>query len=179
LLEALAERMQEEMEQRVLPIAQDFKLPALATILRREINRETTTLLIALLRIWSTDENALIRHKVDAARVKRLAPLLTGILRQGIQEGRFRPISPNLIGELILYQIQGLQCALASLYAAFEMDGDEQQYIEASVAAYNAYMDAIERLLGGSSPVLYRIDTSVINEALATNKRMTSISKGD
>jgi hypothetical protein len=155
LLEALAERMQEEMEQRVLPIAQDFRLPALATILRREINRETTTLLIALLSIWSTDDNALIRQKVDAARVKRLAPLLTGIVRQG------------------------LQCALASRYAAFEMDGDEQQYIRASVAAYNAYMDAIERLLGGSSPVLYRIDTSVINEALAINKRMTSISKGD
>ncbi len=186
LLEALAERLQEEMEQRVLPIAQDPKLPALeklrnalATILRREINREAATLLIALLRIWFTDDNALIRQKVDAARVKRLAPLLTEIVRQGIQEGSFSPISPHLIGELILYQIQGLQYALASRHAAFELDGNVQQYVEAVVEVYDAYMNAIERLLGVSSPFLYRTDASVIKETLVINKQMTSISKGD
>jgi len=83
VLEALAERMQDEMEQRVLPIVRDPHLPAgeklsrfFAAVLRQDISRETMTLMIALLRVWFTDDNALIRQKVDAGRVKRLAPLL-------------------------------------------------------------------------------------------------------
>ncbi len=93
---ALAARMQNDMEQRLQPIAQDAHLPAteklqraMATILRREISENAETLIIALLRVWFSDENALVRSKVDEARVERFAPLLTEIVRQGIREGSF------------------------------------------------------------------------------------------
>jgi TetR/AcrR family transcriptional repressor of nem operon len=57
--------------------------------LRQEITTEAKIIIDALLRIWFTDENALIRQKVDAARIERLTPLLTQIVRQGIREAGF------------------------------------------------------------------------------------------
>jgi hypothetical protein len=118
------------------------------------------------LRVWFTDENALVRQKVDAARVERLTPLLTEIVHQGIQEARFTTLYPDLAGEVILYLIQGLQYSLARLHAVFERERDEPRYIESVVAAYGAYMDTIERTLGAPALCLDRLDAGVVREAL-------------
>ena len=165
LVAALAERMQDEIEQRVRPTVQDPDLPAgeklrrfFATVLRQEITPEAKTLVNALLRAWFTDENALIRQNVDAARVERLAPLLTEIIRQGVQEGRFTTPHPELAGEIILYLIQGLQYSLARLNVGFEMGLDEPRHMEGVVAVYDAYMDTIERALGVPSSFLSHLD---------------------
>jgi len=165
VLEALAERMQDEMEQSVLPIVHDPLLPAdvklnrfFNTVLRRDITQATKAFMVALLRVWFTDDNALIRQKVDEARVKRLAPLVTEIVRQGIQEARFTPANPDLAGEIMLSLIQGLQYSLARLFPRLEKEKDDPRYLEDVAGVYNAYMDAIERVVGVPSPLLHRID---------------------
>jgi AcrR family transcriptional regulator len=174
VLEALAERMQDEIERNVLPIVHDPYLPAneklrrfFATVLRREITAEAKTIVDALLRIWFTDENALIRQKVDAARIERLTPLLTEIIRQGIQEAGLTTPYPDQAGEVALSLIQGLQYSLAKRFSRFETDDDSSQNIAAVVAIYDAYMDAIERVLGAPSGLLYRLDPAAIRESLA------------
>jgi len=173
VLEALAERMQDEMEQRVLPIVRDPHLPAgeklrrfFAAVLRQDISRETMTLMIALLRVWFTDDNALIRQKVDAGRVKRLAPLLAEIVRQGIQEGSFTTGDPDTVADVILSLIEGLQYTLARRHADFEKERDDRRYVERVVAAYDIYMEAIERVLGAPTRLLNRADPGVIRESL-------------
>jgi AcrR family transcriptional regulator len=173
LLEALAARMQDEIEQRVLPIVQDPHLPAgeklrrfFNTVLRQDVTPQARALVDALLRIWFTDDNALIRQKVDAARVERLAPLLTEIIQQGIQEASFTTLHADLAGEVILYLIQGLQYSLARLYAGFVRERDKPPYIESVVDVYDVYMDTIERMLGLPSGFLYRLDAAVIREAI-------------
>ena len=178
---ALAARMQNDMEQLLQPIAKDVHLPAteklqraMATILRREISKNAETLIIALLRVWFSDENALVRAKVDEARVERFAPLLTEIVRQGIQEGSFTTTHPELSGELILSLIQGLQYSLARLYATFEIEHDQQRFIKGNVAAFDAYMEAIERALGAPSSLLFRLDAETVKEGLAINAEITS-----
>jgi AcrR family transcriptional regulator len=173
VLEALAERMQVEMEQQVLPIVRDPQLPAdkklqrfFAVMLRQDLTREQKTLMIALLRIWFADDNTLIRQKVDEGRVARLAPLLTEIVRQGIDEGSFTSIQSELIGEVILSLIEGLQYSLARLYSRFERDHDEGQFVDGNVAVYDGYLDAIERLLGAPSRLLYRLEPGTVREGL-------------
>ncbi len=178
VLEALAGRMQAEMEQLVLPIARDPLLPAdiklrdfFAAILRREISPPALTLMIALLRIWFGDSNALIRYKVDEGRVLRLAPLLTAIVQQGAREGRFTPVSPGLAGEVALSLVQGLQYSMARVHARFEKHQDEGQYIEELTAVYDAYMATIERAFGAPPGLLYRLDPAAVKEAISAAKK--------
>ena len=178
---ALAARMQNDMEQRLQPIAQDAHLPAteklqraMATILRREISKNAETLIIALLRVWFSDENALVRSKVDEARVERFAPLLTEIVRQGIREGSFTTTQSELSGELILALIQGLQYSLARVYATFEVERDQQHFIEGNIKVFDTYMEAIERALGAPPRLLFRLDAQTVKEGLAINAEITT-----
>ena len=178
---ALAARMQDDMEQHLQPISKDANLSAteklqhaMATILRREISKNAETLIIALLRVWFSDENALVRAKVDEARVERFAPLLTEIIRQGIRESSFTTTHPELSGELILSLIQGLQYSIARVYFTFEMDHDQQRFIEGNIAVFDTYMEAIERALGAPPHLLFRLDAETIEEGLSINAEITS-----
>jgi AcrR family transcriptional regulator len=177
VLQALAERMQGEIERNVSPIVHDPSLPAneklrrfFATVLRREITSEAKTVIDALLRIWFTDENALIRQKVDAARIERLTPLLTEIVRQGIREAGLTTPYPDQAGEVALSLIQGLQYSLAKRFSGFEAGRDASLNITAVAAIYDAYMDAIERVLGAPSGLLYRLDPAAVRESLALHE---------
>ncbi len=104
-------------------------------------------MIIALLHVWFSDENALVRAKVGEARAERFAPLLTEIVRQGIREGSFTTTHPELSGELILFLIQGLQYSLARVYSTFEMERDQQRCIEGSVAVFDTYMISLQFIM--------------------------------
>jgi AcrR family transcriptional regulator len=173
VLEALAEQMQDEIEQQVAALAHNQRLApdeqlkqCLAAILRRDLSPPAHAWLTALLRVWFTDDNALIRHKVDEARLRRLGPLLTEVMQAGVQAGVFTPTEPALAAEVMLALIQGLQYALARRYAVYAHDADGPRFIAASVAAYNAYLGAVERLLGLPPEFLYRLDVAVVRESL-------------
>jgi AcrR family transcriptional regulator len=178
---ALAARMQDDLEQCLQPIIKDNHLSAtdklqraIATILRRDISKQAETLIITLLRAWFSDENALVRAKVDEGRQERFAPLLTEIVRQGIREASFTPTRPELSGELILSLIQGLQYSLARFYSTFEIERNQQQFIEGSVAAFDAYMEAIERMLGAPSRLLFRLNAETVKQGLAIGNEIAS-----
>ncbi len=169
VLEALADRMQAEMEQLILPVVRDPQQAAgeklrsfFGTILRREISPDALTLMIALLRIWFDDSNALLRYKVDAGRMKRLAPLLEEIVQQGVREGSFTPASPDLAGEVALALVQGLEYSMARVHARFEAHRDEHQYLDEQAAVYDAYMESIERVVGAQRGLLYRLDPALL-----------------
>jgi len=178
---ALAARMQNDMEQLLQPLVKDAELPAteklqraMATMLRREISKNAETLIITLLRVWFSDENALVRAKVDEARVERFAPLLTEIIRQGIRESSFTITHPELSGELILSLIQGIQYSLARVYSKFEMEQDQERFIEGSVAVFDTYMEAIEHALDAPPNLLLRLDVETVKEGLAINAEIIS-----
>jgi AcrR family transcriptional regulator len=167
VLEAIIERMQGEVEQTLLPIVHDPHLPALeklqrlfATFDRLRIAHKTSV--VELLHVWYTDDNAIIRQKVDTATVEQRAPLLAEIVRQGIQEGVFTTAYPDQAGEVILSLLQGMGNTHARLLLSLEQERDEQRSIEAIVATHAAYMDAIERVLGAPSDSLYRNDAEAV-----------------
>src|SRR5579859_6436037 len=92
LLFALVERMGEQIEQLVLPIIHDPTLRALDKLQRFFTTLDHVKLahkrfVLEYLRVWYADENAIVRHKLYLARIKRFTPWLEEIIRQGIEEG--------------------------------------------------------------------------------------------
>ena len=100
VLEALIERMQEEAEEPLLPIVQDASLPATGKLRRffatlDRLRMAQRTFLTGLLRVWYTDDNAIVRQKVDEATLSRRGPLLAGIVPPGDPGGRLCDALPR------------------------------------------------------------------------------------
>jgi AcrR family transcriptional regulator len=166
LLEALIERMLEDVEQLLLPIVHDPHLPALEKLERffPMLTRWKTarkTFFLALLRVWYTDDNAIVRQKVRALAVKQNAPLLTEIIRQGIQEGVLTTSYPDRSGEIVVSIVLDLGDTVAQLLLTYELKCDALQLIESTVAAYT---DAFERVLGAPTGSLHLVDAETLKE---------------
>lgn len=167
LLEAIIERMLEEVERLLLPIVQNPQQSALEkfqhffiTLARWKTAQKT--FILALLRVWYTDDNAIVREKARTNGIKQFMPLLMTIIRQGIQEGVFAPSYPGQVGDVVLSLLQGLNDTLARLLLSFESeDRDLLQRIESTSAAYT---DALERVLGAPTGSLSLVDTETLKE---------------
>jgi AcrR family transcriptional regulator len=164
LLEAMIERMIEAVEQRLGPVVHDPHLPALEKLqcFFDTIGRwktEQKTLLMALLRAWYTDDNAIARQKVRVAALARIVPLLTAIIRQGEEEGVLMTRYPDQVGEVAMSLGQGLDEALAAQLLAAEPGPDHLRRMELTAAAYT---DAIERVLGAPPNSLHFVDAEML-----------------
>lgn len=172
LLEAIIERGQDDLDQSFRLIVDDPDLSALekfrrffATLDRSRI--ELQPLIADLMRVWFADENAIVREKVDEVIVQRRAPLLNAIVRQGIQEGVFTTLYPDQAGQIILSITRGMENAVLKLVLAFEQELEQRHYIDDIVAANAASAEAIERVLGASSPCLNRTNADDVKAWLA------------
>ena len=182
VLEALTQRMVVEFEQALVPIVHDPDLTALEklqrfflTVIRSKAAKRT--FVAALLRIWYADDNAIARQKADAALAERLAPLLTQVIHQGLQEAVFTTPYPDHISEVIWSLLRGLQETPSRLLLAYTQEQDEQQYVEGVVTAHTAYMDTLERILNIPTGSLYRADAETVKgwaSALRGNAQSSS-----
>ena len=100
LLEAVVERFADVAIAELAPVLNDPKLPALrklerffAGIARRKA--EQKELMLAIIEIWNSDGNAIVREKLRRLTVSRMVPLLSAVIKQGIDEGVFRVASPD------------------------------------------------------------------------------------
>jgi len=170
LLEAVIERMQQEVEHLLLPIVHDPQLSALDKLQRTftTLNRWKTAqkaFFLALLRVWYADDNALVRQKLRAAGVKWITPWLAVIIRQGIQEGVLTTSYPEQMGEVVLSLVQNLGDTLGMLLLSFEPKRDDMHRVESIVAAYT---DALERTLGAPEGSLQLTDAQTLKEWFAS-----------
>ena len=158
LLMALVERIGEQAEQLVLPIVSDRQMPAQDKLLRffavlDQYKRENKDLVFAFMRIWYADENALFRQKLYLARIKRLAPLLSQIIRQGVEEGVFTTAYPDQAARTILALLEDLGYATVELLLVEE---GKPRDIPRLVQMGEATADALERVLGMSPGGLWQ-----------------------
>jgi len=150
LLMALVERIGEQAEELVLPIASSREMPAQDKLLRffavlDQHKRENLDLVFTFLRIWYADENALFRHQLYLTRIKRLAPWLSQIIQEGVAEGVFTTPYPEHAARMIVSLLEDLGYATVELLLVGEGKPiDVQRIIEISEAT----ADALERVLG-------------------------------
>ena len=176
LLEALIERMVGEAVRVLTPIVDDPDLPPLeklehlfATGNRWKVERKD--FLLGLLRVWYTDENAIVRQKALAAGYSRVIPMITSVIRQGVQEGVFTVRYPDHIGGVVMSLMQGLGDDFSQTLLTFESGGNgDAPCLETLVAAYT---DALERVLGAPPGSVTLIDSETTREWIASAKTRT------
>lgn len=168
LLEAFIKQIQQDTEKPLLPILQHPHLTAIEklqgyfdTLDRLRVARQAEV--VKLLRVWYSDDNAIVRQKVDEAIFQQRAPLLTVIVRQGVQEGSFTITYPDNAGEVILSLLQGMGNTHARLLLTFDQDHNEERCTREIVATHAAYIDAIERVLGAPVHSFTRTTAEALN----------------
>lgn len=164
LLMAIIEHMLEEVFQLFLPIVRDPHLPALeklqgyfSLIVRWRTERKAFVLELA--RVWLADDNAIVRQKLHTTGLKRTAPLLAAIIRQGIEEGIFTTSHPDQAGAIVLSLLEDLNEALVELLLSFDLDRGDLSQMEDTVAAYR---DAVERVLGAPAGSLHIFEAAAL-----------------
>jgi AcrR family transcriptional regulator len=169
LLDGMIERVMEGAEKVLLPIINDPQLPAIAklnlyfaTAGRWKVAQKA--FMLALLRVWYADDNALVRQKQLTVAIKRIAPMLTTIVQQGLREGVMTTTFPDYVGELILGVFQGLGDTWAELLLADLPPPDLWPRMERIIAAYT---EAMERILGVAPGSLHLIEREVLREWVA------------
>ncbi len=166
LLEALIERMLDEAEAVVHPLVYDPAIPALDKLcgVFDTLGRWKTAqkaFVLAVWRTWYTDDNALVRQKVRASSFARIGPLLTVILRQGIDEGTLTTPYPEQGGRLTLAVLHDFSDYLAEALLDFKVKPEDVPRVQ---RAAEAYTDALERVLGAPPGSLLLLDTATLIE---------------
>src|SRR5713226_3435253 len=166
LLDALVDRMRKEAEQTLLPIVQDPHLPALQKFRRyfeasARWKTNQKTLIISLLRMWYTDENAFIRQKMTAESLKSTAHLLEPIIRQGIEEKVFTTRFPEQVAVIVAGVALSLTDTIIGLLLSPRPD---QATFHKSEIILDAYVDTIERIVGAPSGSLNIFEPDAFKE---------------
>jgi AcrR family transcriptional regulator len=166
LLEAVVERILEQAEQITLPIVRDPHLPASEKLQRifDTVGRWKSARIpffMELLRIWYTDDNAIVRTKLTALGIQRVTPLLTEVVHQGVAEGSFRTDFPEQVGSIVMSLVGQLSDTLAGLLLAGEPAPGGLAHARNLVAAYS---DAVERVLGAQPGSLTIVDSVTLEE---------------
>lgn len=181
VIEALTERLVGESARALAPIIANSNLDALDKLRRffGEVIRWKSarqTFFVATLPDWYAPDNVVFRVRIDIAVAKRLGPLLTAIVRQGVDEHQFATAYPEQAGAIIIALIQALQDAMAGQLLAAARRSADAPRVKKMVATYEAHIEAIERYLGIPAGVLYRADTRTIRswvDALRQAERVT------
>lgn len=167
VLQAITERIQVDVQAALIDLTHDPQASGLNKLQRffstfDRFRMADQSLVIQMLHIWYTDDNAIVRQKVDAAIVEWRAPLLNEIVRQGIREGDFSFSYTDQAGEIILALLQSMSTSHAHYLLTFAKDHNELRCIDGIVHTHAAYMDAVERILGAPSNVFYRTDSEAV-----------------
>jgi AcrR family transcriptional regulator len=176
VVEALTERLVDDSERGLARIAEDPELGATEKLQRFfcEIVRWKSArqnLMVAMLPVWYAPDNLAFRTLVDRATAKRLAPLLSAIVRQGVDEHHFATAYPGQAGAIIIAIVQALQDAMAQHLLT---TGSK---VKEMVATHGAHIEAIERYLGVPAGTLYRADARAVNSWVAALRRADHIAK--
>jgi AcrR family transcriptional regulator len=170
VVEALTERLVDDSERALAWIVEDPELGAaeklqlfFGEIIRWKSARQN--LMVAMLPVWYAPDNLAFRMLVDRATAKRLAPLLSVIVRQGVDEHRFATSYPEQAGAVIVALVQALQDAMAQHLLTPAPKAKEM------VAIHGAHIEAIERYLGVPAGTLYRADARAVKSWIAALRR--------
>src|SRR5262245_36268924 len=164
LLEAVIERMVDQALAEVEPVVRDASLAAPAKLhgVFSTIGRWKTArrpLVLALIDIWLSDHNAIVREKLRRSMVGRLADMLTPIIQQGIDEGVFQTESASNTARVLVMLILGFQEIAMQLY--LDRQAERIEFTEAEQTFRN-YIGSFERILGAPAGSIELIDESVL-----------------
>ncbi|HEY8815682.1 MAG TPA: TetR/AcrR family transcriptional regulator [Candidatus Dormibacteraeota bacterium] len=160
LLEAVVERFADTALTTLEPVLDDANLPALRKLERifsgiASFKAQQKEFVLAIIEVWNSDGNAVVREKLRRLTVHRLVPLLSVVIDQGIREGTFAAQSPEETAMVFTSLMLGFQQQANDLFVARQAGTIGFDVVQRSVAANT---DAFERILGVSKGSLTIID---------------------
>jgi hypothetical protein len=111
-----------------------------------------------------------MRQKQETASIKRIAPMLSKIVQQGVEEGVFSTQYPDEFGNIFVGLSHGFEEKLVKLLLTDHPPPDALQQLEALIGAYS---DSMERILGAPSGSLPLADINVLKEWLEVPAEVT------
>ncbi len=160
LLEAVVDRMVDAGVGAVAPLVDDADLSAIRKFEGifagiQSFKAERKQLVLAILEVWISDDNAVVREKFRRTAVSRLAPLLSAVIAQGNREGVFHTGSADSTARVLVGLMQSFGDAATELFVARQA---ESIGFEEVVRAVEANTEACERILGLPARSLTLID---------------------
>jgi len=116
-------------------------------------------LMLKLLQIWLSDENAIVREKLRRGLIEHMTPVLAEIIRQGCQEGVFAVASAEDAARVVVALLSGTQEIAADLYLARIQNAVPLETVERTLTALAT---AYERILGAPPGSLRIADPETI-----------------
>jgi AcrR family transcriptional regulator len=150
LLEAVIDRMVDNAIALLAPALDDPKLSAVQKLEAvfagsARWKAEHKDLVLAILEVWISDDNALVREKYRRHALERLVPLLSPIIREGIEHGLFSTSSPEHTASILVMLIQAFGDAATDLFLARQANKVTFEVVERTTAAFT---ESFERILG-------------------------------
>jgi AcrR family transcriptional regulator len=162
LLESLITHMIKGVTEILQPIVEDKTLTGLEKMnvyFEKTVTWKTAhkSFFLELIRIWYSDNNAIIRLKSEDATIKIAAPILNQIIAQAVLEGSMHTDYPELGAEMIFTIFMGLGKTMVDNILSPEPDTD-------FVRILAAYTSAIERVLGVLPGQIKFLDPKIMDE---------------
>jgi AcrR family transcriptional regulator len=165
LLEAVVDRFADGGMAAIAPILRDPDLPALKKLERvfagiAGWKAERKELVLAIVEVWNADSNAIVREKLRRLTVRLMVPLLSRVIRQGVEEGVFRVASADETATVLVALMQGAQEQATQLLIARQADIISYEVVERTFAGFT---EAFERILGVPSGSLTLQDAATLH----------------
>ena len=166
LLEAIIGRMVEDVIDVLGPLVADPDLAAVEKFRRMFASiaswkAERRELMLEVVRVWASDDNAIVRDKYRHRVAASLTPTFAAIIRQGVAEGSFRVTSPEHTARVLIALLLGAQEHATDLYLARQAGRVPFELVEGALLAYP---DAFERILGAPAGSLRWYDRALLEQ---------------
>ena len=165
LLEAVVDRIVDGATGSVAPLLADTTVAApekLAGVFSGIASWKNARrdLLLSLLRVWVSDENALVREKFRREAIARMTPMLAPVIAQGMDEGVFTASSPERTARVFVSLLMVVNEVATQLFLARQANTVTVEEVEDT---FNAYWQSLERVLGAAPGTLGRIDDATLH----------------
>lgn len=172
LLAGVVDRMADEARARLAAAIEDSDANALDRLVGMFDNLVSWKVrkrdeLVALLRVWNSDGNALMRQRTRAGITDRVAPLFEHVVADGVADGTFTLPTAIGSGRVILSLVMDLNERLGELFFAHESGEADLHAVDEAVTAYTT---ALERLLGVTPGVISLVDLSTLHTWFAPQR---------
>jgi AcrR family transcriptional regulator len=166
LLEAVIERMVDAGLASIAPVLDNPHLSATDKLLGvfNGIGRwktERKALVLALLKVWISDDNAIVREKFRHRLAGRMVPVLARVVSQGIAEKTFTARSPVDTAQIMVMLLLGFQDTATDLFIARQARNIDLATVEQALAGFG---EAFERILGAQPGSIGLMDETILRE---------------
>jgi hypothetical protein len=162
---------------RVEPLIVDDKLSAVEKFrdyfqMIAALKAERRDFVLQLVKVWFSDDNAIVRGKLRHEQIHRVTPHIAAIIRQGVNEGAFTLTDPDQMARVVLALILDTADEAGELFVARQAG---QVDFDTVKRRFETYQVAIQRLLGVEPGTLRLLDEETLHmwfdEGIVTNTR--------